>query len=342
MLSRDDINKSKLAWKRILSSQKILLLAHLNPDVDALSSLGLLIELLEREGKDYLAFADAKEDNQYYLANEEKIIGNKEVLISEIKGVEGNFLTAFDLIVVLDCGSADRTSLGDYIRDLDNFESKPFIIEIDHHVPDNTYADIEIKIPLASTTELLYHFLDINEIEINRNIANCILAGILTDTGNFLYPSVSSKTLDIASEMMILGAQFPKLLNYTWRNKNFVEMKIWGLALNNLRMNKKYNIAFSVLLYDELKEIIEVYGDFNSDVFSDIAGFLSNLAEANITLLLREEHPGQIKASLRVGSSSNVDATKLAGFFSGGGHKKAAGFSVKGKITKENNSFKIE
>jgi bifunctional oligoribonuclease and PAP phosphatase NrnA len=246
------------------------------------------------------------------------------------------------LIIVLDCGSVDRTSLGDYIRDLKNAKNKPFIIEIDHHVPDNTYADIEIKIPLASTTELLYHFFDINDIPINRNMANCILVGILTDTGNFLYPSVSSKTLDIASEMMILGAQFPKLLNYTWRNKSFVEMKIWGLALDNLQMNKKYNIAFSVLLYDELKEISELYGNFNSDVFSDIAGFLSNLAEANITLLLREEYPSQIKASLRVGSSSDVDATKLAGFFSGGGHKKAAGFSVKGKITKENNNFKIE
>jgi phosphoesterase RecJ-like protein len=193
---------------------------------------------------------------------------------------------------------------------------------------------------------------DINEIEINRNLANCILAGILTDTANFLYPSVSSKTMEISSKMMALGAQFPKLLNSTWRNKSFLEMKIWGLALANLKVNEKYNIASSVLPYEDLNNFKKIYGNFSADVFGDITGFLSSLSETDVTMLIREEERGKIKGSLRVGSLNSdinkelgdikdIDVTKLAKIFGGGGHKKASGFLLEGSIVKENDDFRV-
>ncbi len=359
MFSAKDINNFKLAQEKISSAQRILLVSHLSPDVDAIASLCFFIELLKDSGKYFLALADNKKEDYYFLPNEEVVISSKDDLYKVIKKelnnnqeVSFDFLKFFDLVIVVDCGSLERTSLAEEIKNIRSLMLDTFIIEFDHHVPTKNYADLEIKIPLASTTEVLYHFLDINEIEINRNLANCILAGILTDTANFLYPSVSSKTLEIASKMMALGAQFPKLLNSTWRNKSFLEMKIWGLALANLKVNKKYNIASSVLPYEDLNNFKKIYGDFSADVFSDIAGFLSSLSEASITMLIREEEKGKIKGSLRVGSinydstsdteiEKDIDVTKLAKFFGGGGHKKASGFFIEGSIVKIGDGFRV-
>ncbi len=351
MFSDAEIQKFKDAWKKISKSQKVLLISHLNPDVDALSSLGVFIEILKENNKEYVAWADGYDNDFNFLSNNEEIIGQREKLFSIIsqrfnhgQEISDDFLKFFDLVIILDCGSLERTSLSSGILKSKELKLNTFIIEFDHHLPIKTYADIEIRIPLASTTEVLYHFLEINNISINRSVANCLLAGILSDTANFLYPSVSGETLEISSKLMIAGAQFPKLLNYTWRNKNFYEMKLLGLAIDNLKINKKYNIAFSVLSWEDLNEMKKSSIIWNNDVFSDIVGFLSNLAETDMIMLLREDEIGRIKGSLRVGATKSdidVDSTKLAAIFGGGGHKKASGFVVNGHIVKNGYNFKI-
>lgn len=341
--------KFKLIWQKILSSERILLVSHLNPDIDAISSLGAMIEIVKREGKQYLAFAKDKRQDNYFLPNEEEIIADEKVLFemaenlfNEGKKLEKDFLSVFDLVIVLDCGSLDRTYLTEYVEAVRYMMLDTFIIEIDHHVPAATYANIEIKTPLASTTEVLFHFIKANNIDLNKNIANCLLAGLLTDTANFLYPSVSSSTMQVASELMTLGAQFPKLLNNTWRNKNFAEMKLWGLALDNLKVNEKYNIAYSILPYEELNNFKNKFGNWGMEVFSDIVGFLSNLSEADMVMLLREEERGKIKGSLRASASeASVDVNKIAKLFGGGGHVKASGFAVSGELKKTTNGFKV-
>lgn len=351
MFLSKEIKKSELVWEKILQSKNVLLVSHLNPDVDALSSLSVLIEILKDLDKDYLAFAEGKNKDEYsFLANEEEIIGDKEKLIKIVSHrfnsgneVSDDFFKFFDLVIVVDCGSIERTSLVDNIISVRDLMLDTFIIEFDHHVPVKKYADIEIRISLSSTTEVLYNFVKVNNIKINRAMANCLLAGILTDTGNLLYPSVSSNTLKISSELMSLGAQFPMLLDNTWRNKSFLEMKLWGLALANLKVNKKYNLAFSVLPWDDLENFKNNFGPWGSEVFGDIVGFLSSLSEADMVVLLREDEKGKIKGSLRVGSSEKeIDSTKLASLFGGGGHKKASGFMLKGHLEKfGENSFRV-
>ena len=339
------------SWERILSADRVLLVSHVNPDVDALSSLGVFIEIFKNINKEFLALAERKSDDYYFLPGFEKICSSRDELLEKIKlkynqnkDLQDDWLKFFDVVLVLDCGSLDRTFLAKDLKNIKDLMLDTRIIEIDHHVKVDSYADIEIKVQLSSNTELLYYFLKENGVNINRDVANCILAGILTDTGNFLYSSVSDKTLKIASEMMSLGAQFPKLLQNTWRNKNFWEMKLWGMALANLKINKKYNIAFSVLTYDNLSFFKESTNALSGDVFGDIVGFMSSLSDAKTFLLLREEEKGKIKGSLRVGSGDqkdNIDVAYLASFLGGGGHKKAAGFMVSGSIVKAKKSYII-
>ena len=70
--------------------------------------------------------------------------------------------------------------------------------------------------------EIIYKFLTVNKIRFNKNFANCILTGILTDTGNFLYPSTTNETIEIASKMLVYGARFPVITENTYKNKNMI------------------------------------------------------------------------------------------------------------------------
>ena len=326
------------AYHKIKTANYVLVVSHVNPDGDALSSTGAFLELLNNLNIKSLAFCSRKKGVTYnYLPHQDKIISDKEELLP---------LSDFDLIIILDCGSLSRTDLGKEILELKKQVKRPYIIEFDHHPQVDNYSDLEIRDPdKSATAEIIYDFFKENKIAFNKNLANCILTGILTDTGNFLYPNSSQHNLEIASQMMSCGAQFPKIVNNILRNKNFLMVKLWGMAINNLRVNKKYNIAYSVVTEEDLFELnklgtpeeIEMY--LHSDVFGDVAGFLGNLSDVKAVMLLREED-GKIKGSLRT-SRPEMDISGLARHLGGGGHSKASGFTIEGKIAKKDNGWEI-
>jgi len=326
------------AYTKIKTANRVLVISHINPDGDALSSASVFLELLNNLEIEVVGFCPGKKDVTFdYLPHQTKIINHQTDLPD---------LVNFDLIVVLDCGSLSRTGLAEEILELKKLDIRPYIIEFDHHPKMDDYSDLEIRDPeKAATAEIIYDFFKENKIGFNKNSANCILTGILTDTGNFLYPNSSEHNLEIASHMMSCGAQFPKIVNNVLRNKNFLVMKLWGMAMNNLRVNKKYNIAYSVITKDDLLELNklgtpeEVEHFLHSDVFGDITGFLGNLSDVQAVMLLREED-GKIKGSLRT-SRPEMDISGLAKHLGGGGHPKASGFSMSGQILKKGDSWEI-
>ncbi len=314
----------KQAYEKIKNSKHILLATHEKPDGDALSSIGVMIELLEKLNKIYTAFCIDEPPIQFdFLSHVEKIKTNKNKID----------ISQYDLFISLDCGSLSRTGLH---KEINNSSQKPFIIEFDHHLKIEDIADIEIRdSAAASTTEVLYDFLQFNKIPINKNIANCILTGILTDTAFFLYPSTRDKTISIASEMLEKGARFSKIIENTWRNKSLGAMQIWGKALANIYLNKKYGLAFSVLTKKDVEQ-----SQTTEEELEGIAGFMSNLEGVRAILLLKEEPDGKIKGSLRT-SRSDVDVSLLARALGGGGHKKASGFKFKGRLIKGKNGWEV-
>ncbi len=322
------------AWQKIKQAKNILIVGHVNPDSDAISSVGALIELMKRIDKKYLAYCQDKPIDSYnFLPHEEKILATKEFNLKD-----------FDLLIAVDCGSKSRTFLDKEIDEIKKDSKSLFIIEFDHHPKVDDYADIEIRNSEASsTTVVLYNFFKVNKISFNKKIATSILSGILTDTANFLYSSTGEETIAISSEMLSYGAQFPKIVNRIWNNTSLDSIKLWSLALNKLQINTKYKIAFSVLSYQDLSKIIKKNEFFDSDIFGEIAGFLSNMADVKAVMLLREQEPGFIKGSLRASAySDGIDLSELAQILGGGGHAKAAGFSLKGQIEKNMNSWIIK
>ncbi|KKR14868.1 MAG: MgpA protein [Candidatus Falkowbacteria bacterium GW2011_GWA2_39_24] len=302
-------------YKTILQSQRILLVTHQNPDGDALACLSIMVEVLTDLQKDHVAYCCDKPSNSLlFLPHMEKIT------------CELNDLASFDLIISLDCGSLSRTKLAEIISQRN---PQQIFVEIDHHPHIEDVSDIEARDPqAASTTEILYDFLQVNNLTLNSNVANCILTGIVTDTGNFVYPTTSEKTITIAAEMLKAGARLPQILENTWRNKSLPAMKLWGIAMSRLQINVKYDIAFSILTLEDLADL-----EATEDDIDGVAGFMGNLPQVKAIMLLRQIEPGLIKGSLRT-CRPEVDVSKLAQRLGGGGHSKAAGFNIKGDLQK--------
>jgi len=318
------INEYIKAQHRIIKADKILLVAHVKPDGDAISSLCAMADLMEELKKDYTLFLKDLPPTQYHF------LPYFDQITSDYENLD---FPSYDLIITLDCGQMERTGLAEEIK---NKDDKQYIIEIDHHPKIYDYADLEIRFTeAAATAEILYYFFKANNIKINKRTANCILTGILTDTGNLLYENTSKETVKVASEMLTRGAKFPLILENTSRNKSLSGMKIWGQIMSNLKLNKEYNFAYSALTYDEIKN-----SDANDEEMEGVAGFLSNLNGVKGLLFLREVKPGIIKGSLRT-TYPKIDISKLAGFLGGGGHPRASGFTIQGRIIEEKGGWKI-
>ena len=308
------------AYNLIKQADNILVVTHDHPDGDAVASACLMAEIAKQAGKTYWLYCHSPINYQ----------GEFLPHLDEFKNFIENF--EFDLIVVLDCGTVLRTKLE---KEILCRRTGQLVMEIDHHPQVRAYADLEIRnSAAASTTEILYYFLRTNKIKITRDLANCVLTGILTDTGNFLYPSTSPQTINIASEMLRLGARLPQIMENTWRNKSIASMKTWGKAMSNLQINKKYNFAFTVLKAEDVPEKV------SEEELEGMAGFLSNLHDVNGILLLRGLPSGEIKGSLRT-AKTEVDISRLASALGGGGHAKAAGFTIDGRLDKTGGGWKI-
>lgn len=312
------------SFSKIKESHNILLVTHDRPDGDALSSVCALTELFEILGKAYSAFClDAPTWQYNFLPHLEKIKHEKNKL---------NF-SDYDLIITIDCGSLKRTNL---IEEISHKTPEQFIIEFDHHPKMDSYSDIEIRQPEASSTaEIIYQFLKINEVKLNKNLASCLLTGILTDTENFLFPSTSDKTIKIAAEMLTYGPSFTKIIQSAYRNKSLTAIRLWGQAMNNLKINRLYNIAYSVLTQADI-----LTSQANEEELEGISNFLGNIEGVNGSLLLREEKDSRIKGSLRT-TKNNINLSYLAQILGGGGHAKASGFTIDGHIETTGEGWKI-
>lgn len=333
-----DLNiKLQLAYDKLAAAKRILFITHTAPDADALASVGAMVEIAQSFGAGFYAYADRKPNNAYNFILNENLISSEEPAD----------LRVYDVILILDCGGIGRTGLELRLRNLlsaaheGRINNRPYIIEFDHHEPQENYADLEIRDPeKAATTEIIYQFLKVNGLEITKNLADCILIGLLTDTGHFLHANSSREALAASSEMLLRGASLPKIISKTIHNKSFATLKVWGRALENMKFDPETGFASSALFQAELEELLTPEEkEMHVDLFGDIVSFLSCLADVRVALLLREEN-GRVKGSLRT-NLDDVDVAKLAGNWGGGGHKKAAGFSVSGTLKPTETGWKL-
>ncbi|WP_297598536.1 bifunctional oligoribonuclease/PAP phosphatase NrnA [uncultured Cetobacterium sp.] len=299
----NEINKVK---EKIEAAKKILLLGHINPDGDTVGAgLSLLLGLEKKypEKKIRFILQDKVPENISFLEGCEKI-----------ERIEDSKDETYNLVIFVDSATIDRVgSAQELVKDA-------FKINIDHHISNSNYGDINIVKDISSTSELMYSILKALEIEVTLDMAGAIYLGIVNDTGNFAHSNVTENTFKVAANLMELGVNNNKIVNDFFKSKSFERMKVLGKALSEMIFVKEKKLMYFYLPYEYLKE-----NGIERDDTEGIVEELINYSGSEASLFLRGEADGKIKGSLR--SKHNIDVNKIAGIFSGGGHIKAAGFT---------------
>jgi phosphoesterase RecJ-like protein len=316
----EDFNQVKNLIDR---SQRILLISHRKPDGDTVGANLALKIVLEQLGKE--SVSACVDDIPKIL----RFLPKSNSFVADFNPED------FDLIFFIDCGASYLCGFDKKYPQILDKNFKP-TVNIDHHPSNNLFGQINIVDPSASsTTEIVFKFLKKINIPINYQIATCLLAGIFTDTASYHNQNTTSDTFKISAELLRSGARLNKIVNNVSAPKPVDILKLWGKIISRLQVNKKYKIVFVFISQKDLEEFGASYDDIEG-----VANFLNTIPEVKATLVLTEQEE-QIKGSLRT-RDENVDVSELASFLGGGGHKKAAGFTIDGKLVLEEKRWRIK
>lgn len=236
----------------------------------------------------------------------------------------------FDVVVFFGCGVRSRAGFADW-----DTAGKP-VINIDHHIDNRFFGDINLVNPSAAATcELVYYLIKFWKIPISKPIAVNLLTGIFNDTGGFRHANTTAAVLEIAAELMRKGARIDRISEFYFGKSELPKLRAWAKALENIRLDDKQQMVYSVVTEEELKEI----GASPEDL-EGVASVLNTVPEAKFAMVLKQRGD-EIKGSLRSETYKGVDVSAIARTFGGGGHKLAAGFKLKGKIERTADGWKI-
>lgn len=285
----------------------VVILGHLHPDGDCVgSTLGLYNYVKEWMPELRVdLFLDHPAEKFSYLKG-----------FSEIKTelVPGN---TYELCITLD--SSDKERLGVF---LPYFETAGKTVCIDHHRTNPGFAGDNVIDPDASSCcEVLYGLLDAEKISLS--VAECLYTGIVHDTGVFKYSNTSKRTMEIAGDLLSHGIDGAKIIDDSFYRKTYVQNQILGRALLESILFMDGRCIFSALSQKEL----EFYGADSNDL-DGIIDQLRITAGVECAIFIYEKSPQEFKVSLR--SNRIVDVSKIAAYFGGGGHIRAAGCTMMG------------
>lgn len=225
----------------------------------------------------------------------------------------------FDLFVTCDVSARNRLALvGEY------FDKAKKTVCIDHHVSNSGFADINhVRGDVSSCCEVLYGLFDPDKVD--KSVATAIYTGMIHDTGVFQYSSTSPETMRIAGELMKTGVEFNQIIDHSFYEKTYLQNQVMGRVL-----------AESILLMDGAciigylrKKDMDFYGVDGKDL-DGIVSQLRLTRGVEVAMFLYEVETQTFKVSLR--SNGRVDVSKIAVYFGGGGHMRAAGCDLQGSV----------
>lgn len=296
--------------------KRAVILMHHKPDADALgSSLGLAI-YLKKIGHQVMVISPS--DYPSFL---EWLPGNSDVLVFQNNTAEkaSKIIEDAEIIFCLDFSSLKRINeLGEMVK-----KSTAKKVLIDHHLEPEHFADFMFwDQTAASTAELIFELIqDLGDDKlIDTSMAECLYAGIMTDTGGFRHNNTSYKVFQIASGLVAHGANPHKISKLIYDNNTLERLRLTGYVLEKkLQIIKEYNTAYIVLTKDELSGMGSQTGDTEG-----LVNFGLSVKGIILSALIYERKDGSVKLSFR--SLNEFSVNDLARkHFEGGGHRNAAG-----------------
>lgn len=296
--------------EQLKAAEKVAVFCHVRPDGDALGAVTALATALNNAGKFAVMCCDDAVPEKYSFLD--KMSDVKTKLPENVE---------FDTFICVDC--ADVTRIGSFANAFTTFKGRR--INIDHHISNKKFADFNCIEECPATCQLLTDIFIQTGFQIDREIADLLMLGLITDSGNFTHNDVTDKTFETAALLRKYGADVNKINYQMFSRQTKLRALLFGKVINGMRFALSDKLAYIIVP-------LEYFG--NSGVDSSITeGFVDfplTVDEVEVAVSLLEVKKHKYKISLRSKGKVNVNA--VAATFGGGGHVLASGCMLKGEL----------
>lgn len=290
--------------KAIRERHRFVVTSHARPDGDGIGSALACAQILRLMGKD----AEVVTYDGVPRIYQNLPFANRAI---QAESVPPN-----DAVILLECDSTRRAAL----QGLDQC----FLINIDHHVSGRNFGHINwIDSTVMATAELVYRLARLACVPIDRDIATCLYTALMTDTGSFMFEGTNEHTFTVARELVMAGANPAQCARPIYFGHSTAKMRLLGAALSHL--HREGPLAWIWVTREQMERL----GAREEDC-EGLVNYALSMADVQVAIFFREQPDKRYRVSLR--SKGEINVSKVAEHFGGGGHKCASGFSVEGPL----------
>jgi len=295
--------------EKLLSAKKVAITGHVNPDGDCIGSVLAIYNYISTVYPEIKLSAYLEEFSDKFM-----FLKNSENIKQSVEEDE-----EFDLLICVDSADIQRLGFSEVL-----LQKSKGSINIDHHVTNTKFTDETcLEADASSTAEVIYTLL--NKEKIDKAVAECLYTGMVHDTGVFRYSCTSPETMRIAADLMEKGIDYTTIVDESFYEKSYLQNQILGRTLLESILILDGKCIFS---YVNRKMM-----NFYEVTKKDLDGIIEQLRQTRgveVAIFLYEVETQKYKVSLR--SKTKVDVSKIAAFFGGGGHVRAAGCTMDGTV----------
>ena len=288
----------------IRARQRFVVTSHARPDGDGIGSALACGQILRVMGKD----AD--------VVMHDGIPRIYQHLPFADRAIQSATVPPNDAVILLECDGIKRSLL-------EGLEQS-FLINIDHHVSGRNFGHINwIDSTVMATAELVYRLARLACVPVDRDIATCLYTALMTDTGSFMFEGTNEHTFTVARELVLAGADPAQCARPIYFGHSTAKMRLLGAALSNL--HREGPLSWIWVTQEQMQRV----GAREEDC-EGLVNYALSMADAQVSIFLRELPDGRCRVSLR--SKGEVNVSTVAEHFGGGGHKCASGCALDGPL----------
>jgi phosphoesterase RecJ-like protein len=222
----------------------------------------------------------------------------------------------YDAVFVIECSDVDRPGLADL--------DKQVVVNIDHHSTSAMFGTINwIDATASAVGEMIYNLCKAMGVRVTKEIAECVYTALITDTGSFHYSNTTERTFKVASELVKAGVKPAKLAQAVFSSYPWSKIELMAAVMASVRRDESGRVV-------SMRQSLEMQERANATE-EDGEGFVNyplSCGEVEAVAMLKETAPGIYRTSLR--SKGDINVARIAERFGGGGHRNAAGCTLRG------------
>lgn len=292
------------------SVKSAVIFTHTRPDGDAVGSAVALSRALS-----YLKIENEIVNDSILPAKFLYLVGKDEFKKAPTLDAEA--------FVCVDC--SDEARLGQLQDTYLRAARKKVTVNVDHHISNTRFAKYNFVRECSSNCQNIFELIEALSVPLDREIANALMTGLITDSGNFSHNDVDGDTFRIAAKAADAGANCDLITYETFKKQPRSRAELYARTIGKLRYFLENRLAFSIVTQEDLKAC-----SATPDLTEGFVDFALTVDTVEVSIALLEMRKGQYKASLRSKGRANVN--RIASVYGGGGHVLAAGCMLYGDL----------